>query len=226
MTRKYLTQDEVYRLMDAAQSMSFPERNRCLIMMAFIHGFRASELLDLRLSDIDASGKQLNIRRIKNGFSTTHPLLPDEYNLIKLWLKQRKLIENGVEGDWLFSPGNAALSADNIFSIIREAGKRAGLAVKHILICYVMPVVLLWLTMVSIPDYFRIIWVIEIFSILSDTQPVMLLVLKGCGKKASLKQYLLIQNVRFLRFPQFFHKKQPIQLNKTHNMLIFLAKVK
>ena len=73
MTRKYLTQDEVYRLMDAAQSMSFPERNRCLIMMAFIHGFRASELLDLRLSDIDASGKQLNIRRIKNGFSTTHP---------------------------------------------------------------------------------------------------------------------------------------------------------
>lgn len=130
MTRKYLTQDEVYRLMDAAQSMSFPERNRCLIMMAFIHGFRASELLDLRLSDIDASGKQLNIRRIKNGFSTTHPLLPDEYNLIKLWLKQRKLIENGVEGDWLFSPGNAALSADNIFfrSFVRQ--EDAGLAVK------------------------------------------------------------------------------------------------
>lgn len=41
---------------------------------------------------------------------------------------------------------------------------------------------LLWLTMVSIPDYFRIIWVIEIFSILSDTQPVMLLVLKGVEK--------------------------------------------
>lgn len=131
MTRKYLTQDEVYRLMDAAQSMSFPERNRCLIMMAFIHGFRASELLDLRLSDIDASGKQLNIRRIKNGFSTTHPLLPDEYNLIKLWLKQRKLIENGVEGDWLFSlPETPPYQQTTFFSIIREAGKRAGLAVK------------------------------------------------------------------------------------------------
>ncbi|HAU8908209.1 TPA: tyrosine-type recombinase/integrase [Escherichia coli] len=131
MTRKYLTQDEVYRLMDAAQSMSFPERNRCLIMMAFIHGFRASELLDLRLSDIDASGKQLNIRRIKNGFSTTHPLLPDEYNLIKLWLKQRKLIENGVEGDWLFlSRKRRPISRQHFFSIIREAGRRAGLAVK------------------------------------------------------------------------------------------------
>ena len=117
MTRKYLTQDEVYRLMDAAQSISFPERNRCLIMMAFIHGFRASELLDLRLSDIDAS--------------TTHPLLPDEYNLIKLWLKQRKLIENGVEGDWLFlSRKRRPISRQHFFSIIREAGKRAGLAVK------------------------------------------------------------------------------------------------
>ncbi|EHY11967.1 phage integrase family protein [Escherichia coli DEC15C] len=99
--------------------------------MAFIHGFRASELLDLRLSDIDASGKQLNIRRIKNGFSTTHPLLPDEYNLIKLWLKQRKLIENGVEGDWLFlSRKRRPISRQHFFSIIREAGKRAGLAVK------------------------------------------------------------------------------------------------
>ena len=188
MTRKYLTQDEVYRLMDAAQSMSFPERNRCLIMMAFIHGFRASELLDLRLSDIDASGKQLNIRRIKNGFSTTHPLLPDEYNLIKLWLKQRKLIENGVEGDWLFlSRKRRPISRQHFFSIIREAGKRAGLAVKA------HPHMLRHACGFALADngvdtdYFRIIWVIEIFSILSDTQPVMLLVLKGCGKKSLVK---------------------------------------
>lgn len=188
MTRKYLTQDEVYRLMDAAQSMSFPERNRCLIMMAFIHGFRASELLDLRLSDIDASGKQLNIRRIKNGFSTTHPLLPDEYNLIKLWLKQRKLIENGVEGDWLFlSRKRRPISRQHFFSIIREAGKRAGLAVKA------HPHMLRHACGFALADngvdtrLLQDYLVIEIFSILSDTQPVMLLVLKGCGKKSLVK---------------------------------------
>ncbi|HCQ0627457.1 TPA: tyrosine-type recombinase/integrase [Escherichia coli] len=201
MTRKYLTQDEVYRLMDAAQSMSFPERNRCLIMMAFIHGFRASELLDLRLSDIDASGKQLNIRRIKNGFSTTHPLLPDEYNLIKLWLKQRKLIENGVEGDWLFlSRKRRPISRQHFFSIIREAGKRAGLAVKahpHMLrhACGFaladngVDTRLLqdYLGHRNIQHTVRYTASIEIFSILSDTQPVMLLVLKGCGKKSLVK---------------------------------------
>ena len=51
--------------------------------------------------------------------------------MIKLWLKQRKLIENGVEGDWLFlSRKRRPISRQHFFSIIREAGKRAGLAVK------------------------------------------------------------------------------------------------
>ncbi|WP_170982513.1 tyrosine-type recombinase/integrase, partial [Escherichia coli] len=95
----------------------------------FFFVFWAREFFDFILSDIDAFGKQLNIRRIKNGFSTKHPLLPDEYNLIKLWLKQRKLIENGVEGDWLFlSRKRRPISRQHFFSIIREAGKRAGLA--------------------------------------------------------------------------------------------------
>ena len=52
MKRKYLTQEEIEKLLSATDRMPFPERNRCLILMAFIHGFRASELLGLRLSDI------------------------------------------------------------------------------------------------------------------------------------------------------------------------------
>ncbi|EAP9194501.1 tyrosine-type recombinase/integrase, partial [Salmonella enterica subsp. diarizonae] len=50
MKRKYLTQEEIEKLLSATDRMLFPERNRCLILMAFIHGFRASELLGLRLS--------------------------------------------------------------------------------------------------------------------------------------------------------------------------------
>lgn len=118
-------------MMDATESMSFPHRNRCLIMMAFIHGFRASELLDLRLSDIDTAGKQLNIRRIKNGFSTTHPLLPDECRLIRQWLKERKHFEKGAAEDWLFlSRKRCPISRQHFFAIIREAGKLAGLNIN------------------------------------------------------------------------------------------------
>ncbi|ECJ5861506.1 tyrosine-type recombinase/integrase, partial [Salmonella enterica subsp. diarizonae] len=93
MKRKYLTQEEIEKLLSATDRMPFPERNRCLILMAFIHGFRASELLGLRLSDIDLAGRQLYIRRLKNGFSTCHPLLPDEYNVLKSWLRARKYLE-------------------------------------------------------------------------------------------------------------------------------------
>ncbi|TNF74846.1 DNA recombinase, partial [Salmonella enterica subsp. enterica serovar Heidelberg] len=52
MKRKYLTQEEIEKLLSATDRMPFPERNRCLILMAFIHGFRPSELMGLRLSDI------------------------------------------------------------------------------------------------------------------------------------------------------------------------------
>ncbi len=96
MKRKYLTQEEIEKLLSATDRMPFPERNRCLILMAFIHGFRASELLGLRLSDIDLAGRQLYIRRLKNGFSTCHPLLPDEYNVLKSWLRARKYLEKGA----------------------------------------------------------------------------------------------------------------------------------
>ncbi len=76
MKRKYLTQEEIEKLLSATDRMPFPERNHCLILMAFIHGFRASELLGLRLSDIDLAGRQLYIRRLKNGFSTCPPSFP------------------------------------------------------------------------------------------------------------------------------------------------------
>lgn len=76
MKRKYLTQEEIEKLLSATDRMPFPERNRCLILMAFIHGFRASELLGLRLSDIDLAGRQLYIRRLKKAFQRVTPSFP------------------------------------------------------------------------------------------------------------------------------------------------------
>ncbi|EHE8977206.1 tyrosine-type recombinase/integrase [Salmonella enterica subsp. houtenae serovar 43:z4,z23:-] len=130
MKRKYLTQEEIEKLLSATDRMPFPERNRCLILMAFIHGFRVSELLGLRLSDIDLAGRQLYIRRLKNGFSTCHPLLPDEYNVLKNWLRARKYLEKGADGDWLFlSLRRDPLSRQQFFYILREAGRLAELTI-------------------------------------------------------------------------------------------------
>ncbi|ELL9165543.1 tyrosine-type recombinase/integrase, partial [Salmonella enterica] len=59
--RKFLTPEEVSLLLDTALNGANPERNHCLILMAFLHGFRVSELLRLRLSDIDLHGRQIHV---------------------------------------------------------------------------------------------------------------------------------------------------------------------
>lgn len=108
-----------------------------------------------------------------------------------------------------FSPGNAALSADNIFSIIREAGKRAGLAVKA------HPHMLRHACGFALADNGVDTRLLQDYLGHRNIQHTVRYTasnaarFKGVWKKASLKQYLLIQNVRFLRFPQFFHKNSP-----------------
>jgi len=89
-TRKYLTPQEISRLLAACRLSRHPERNSCLIYMSFIHGLRASEALSLKLSDLNLESKELYVHRLKNGFSVNHPLIDEEIPLIKAWLNVRR----------------------------------------------------------------------------------------------------------------------------------------
>ena len=127
--RKYLTQTEVEGLLDFAKQGSHPERDYCLIYMSFIHGFRVSEACGLRLSDVDLKGGSLYIRRMKNGFSTSHPLLRNEMRAIRAWLKVRKTFP-GAESDWLFlSRQGGQLTRQRVYQIINRLGALARISV-------------------------------------------------------------------------------------------------
>ncbi len=90
-------------------------------------GFRASELLGLRLSDIDLAGRQLYIRRLKNGFSTSiTPLLPDRYNVLKSWLRARKYLEGLTELAVPVATTRHPLSEQQFLRIQIEAGAVGG----------------------------------------------------------------------------------------------------
>src|SRR5690348_9829083 len=52
-TREYLTDTEVERLMDAARANRYGQRDALMILMAYRHGLRAIELVDLRWDQID-----------------------------------------------------------------------------------------------------------------------------------------------------------------------------
>ncbi|MFW7226947.1 MULTISPECIES: tyrosine-type DNA invertase [unclassified Serratia (in: enterobacteria)] len=127
--RKHLTQTEVESMLDMAKQSGNPERDYCFLYMSFIHGFRVSEACRLRVSDLDLKHGSLYIRRMKNGFSTNHPLLSNEIRAIKAWVKIRKQWE-GAESDWLFlSRQGGPLTRQRVYQLISGLGKKANLAV-------------------------------------------------------------------------------------------------
>jgi integrase len=77
-SREYLTSDEVERLITAAKQGRWGHRDATLLLVAYRHGLRASELTDLRWDQIDFSAANFQVRRAKKGTPATHPILGDE----------------------------------------------------------------------------------------------------------------------------------------------------
>ncbi|HDC1420155.1 TPA: tyrosine-type recombinase/integrase [Salmonella enterica] len=131
-SRNYLTRTEVEALLYSATMDAYhPERNHCMLLMAFVHGLRVSELLSLKISDIDISGCTLYIQRMKNGFSTIQPLLRDEITGIHCWMKIRATIDEAENSEFLFvSQKGQQLSRQQFYNIIKKTGERADLPLK------------------------------------------------------------------------------------------------
>src|SRR6266498_6088508 len=90
--RDYLTRDEVASLLRAAKkSPRHGARNHAMILIAYRHGLRASELVKLRLSDIDLHAGTIYCRRAKGSRSSLHPMKPDEIGALGKVLRDRRL---------------------------------------------------------------------------------------------------------------------------------------
>jgi integrase len=64
--RDYLTRDEVASLLRAAKkSPRYGARNHAMILLAYRHGLRASEVTSLRVSDFDLQRETMYCRRAK-----------------------------------------------------------------------------------------------------------------------------------------------------------------
>src|SRR6478752_3520582 len=71
-TREYLTEAEVERLMKAATRNRWGHRDSTMALVAYRHGLRASELVDLRWDQIEFASGTLHVRRVKQGTPSTH----------------------------------------------------------------------------------------------------------------------------------------------------------
>jgi len=77
--RRYLTEREVERLMKAWPLWA----SRCMILVAYRHGLRASEVCDLQWQQIELSEGRLHVHRVKNGIPSVHPIRGDEMRALR-----------------------------------------------------------------------------------------------------------------------------------------------
>ena len=66
-TREHLKGPEVEKLIEAAKSNRRGHRDATMILVAYRHGLRASELVDLRWDQVDFTSANLDVRRRKAG---------------------------------------------------------------------------------------------------------------------------------------------------------------
>ena len=124
-TREYLTEDEVNSLMAAARENREGHRDATMILMAFRHGLRASELVDLRWDQVDFSQATLAVRRLKNGTPSTHQIKGDELRAL------RRLQREAPKSPFMFvSMRGAPFTVSGFRRMIERASLDAGLEIK------------------------------------------------------------------------------------------------
>ena len=122
----YLTEAEIERLIGAAKLNRHGHRDATMIEMAFRHGLRAVELIDLRWNQIDLRSGILNVRRVNNGLTSTHAILDDELLALRRVRREQKPKYKFVFTSQLGKPFTQAGFA----KMIERAGVRARLGFK------------------------------------------------------------------------------------------------
>ena len=82
-TREYLTEAEVGKLLEAAKANRWGHRDATMVLVAYRHGLRVSELVDLRWDQVDFATATLAVRRVKKGTPATHPVRGDEMRALR-----------------------------------------------------------------------------------------------------------------------------------------------
>jgi integrase len=122
--REHLTGREVERLIEAARGNRRGHRDAAMILIAFRHGLRASELCELQWSDVEFERGTLHMRRAKGGATGTHPLLGDE-------LRMLRALKREAESPFVFvSERGAPFAVSGLAKLIERAGVAAKMPFK------------------------------------------------------------------------------------------------
>lgn len=121
--REYLRPSEVESLIQAARKVGRHRiRDAAIILLMYRHGLRTAELVALKWSSVDLSDGYIEIRRVKHGHDSTHPLRARELRAL------RTLQRDYPDTQYVFvSERKAPLSTRAVRQIVARAGKLAGI---------------------------------------------------------------------------------------------------
>jgi integrase len=125
-TREYLTEREVEQLIEGCRGNRWLHRDQTMILLAFRHGLRTSELCDLQWTQVDFEAGNLAVTRVKHGTPATHPLTGRE-------LRALRRLHRKAEGrsPFLFvSEHGSPMTVSNFQKLISRATEAAGLKIK------------------------------------------------------------------------------------------------
>ncbi len=114
-----LTKDEIKKLLESFQN----KKSKLMISLVYSCGFRVSELINLKINDLDFNEKIGYARQAKGkkdrSFNVPHFLLED--------LKKQAEKQKQTSQEYLFTGKKGKLTDRNIQKIVRVAAKRAGI---------------------------------------------------------------------------------------------------
>jgi type 1 fimbriae regulatory protein FimB/type 1 fimbriae regulatory protein FimE len=122
-SREYLTPAEVERLVKAAERLGrHGHRDGAIILVAYRHALRVSELCALRWDQVDLVQGLLHVRRRKNGTPSTHPLHGPELRAL------RRLQRDYGDSPYVFTgERQGPLTESAVHKVVARAGQAAEL---------------------------------------------------------------------------------------------------
>jgi integrase/recombinase XerD len=122
-----LTPQEVTRLIDGASNLM----HRAILMTLYATGIRRSELVRLKVADIDSQRMVVHIRQGKGGHDRDVPLSPKLLQTLReywRWMKPKIYLFPGTVNSWR---ADVPISSKLVWHACRQAAERAGLD-KHV----------------------------------------------------------------------------------------------
>jgi site-specific recombinase XerD len=121
--REYLTGAEVELIMKHCDG----ERDRMMVLIAYRHGLRVSELIGMTWRQINLDDAKIQIRRLKGSDDSEHPLSGREVRGLR---SLRRKLPVGTRWCFVTSRGGP-MTRNGFYKLLEKAAARAGLADVH-----------------------------------------------------------------------------------------------